>query len=222
MDDFTKRFVEARRNVVRSDFAQLNNRQLEAVLATEGPLLILAGAGSGKTTVLINRVANLLKYGCASDSDRLPEGADEAMLRTLLQGGEAAQEAAALEPVAPWRILAITFTNKAAGELKDRLGRMLGEKADEVWACTFHSACVRMLRRDAEKLGFPSNFTIYDTADSQSLAKKIIKELDLDEKSFPFKSVLGEISRAKDAGVGAAEYLKQVYAPHVLCRRDGF
>ena len=209
MDDFTKRFVEARRNVVRSDFAQLNNRQLEAVLATEGPLLILAGAGSGKTTVLINRVANLLRYGCASDSDRLPEGADEAMLRTLLQGGEAAQEAAALEPVAPWRILAITFTNKAAGELKDRLGRMLGEKADEVWACTFHSACVRMLRRDAEKLGFPSNFTIYDTADSQSLAKKIIKELDLDEKSFPFKSVLGEISRAKDAGVGAAEYLKQ-------------
>ena len=209
MDDFTKRFVEARRNVVRSDFAQLNNRQLEAVLATEGPLLILAGAGSGKTTVLINRVANLLRYGCASDSDRLPEGADEAMLRTLLQGGEAAQEAAALDPVAPWRILAITFTNKAAGELKDRLGRMLGEKADEVWACTFHSACVRMLRRDAEKLGFPSNFTIYDTADSQSLAKKIIKELDLDEKSFPFKSVLGEISRAKDAGVGAAEYLKQ-------------
>ena len=209
MDDFTKRFVEARRNVVRSDFAQLNNRQLEAVLATEGPLLILAGAGSGKTTVLINRVANLLKYGCASDSDRLPEGADEAMLRTLLQGGEAAQEAAALDPVAPWRILAITFTNKAAGELKDRLGRMLGEKADEVWACTFHSACVRMLRRDAEKLGFPSNFTIYDTADSQSLAKKIIKELDLDEKSFPFKSVLGEISRAKDAGVGTAEYLKQ-------------
>ena len=209
MDDFTKRFVEARRNVVRSDFAQLNNRQLEAVLATEGPLLILAGAGSGKTTVLINRVANLLKYGCASDSDRLPEGADEAMLRTLLQGGEAAQEAAALDPVAPWRILAITFTNKAAGELKDRLGRMLGEKADEVWACTFHSACVRMLRRDAEKLGFPSNFTIYDTADSQSLAKKIIKELDLDEKSFPSKSVLGEISRAKDAGVGAAEYLKQ-------------
>ncbi len=212
MDDFTKRFVEARRNVVRSDFAQLNDRQLEAVLATEGPLLILAGAGSGKTTVLINRIANLLKYGCASDSERLPDGADEAMLQTLLRGGEAAKEAAALDPVAPWRILAITFTNKAAGELKDRLGRMLGESADDVWACTFHSACVRMLRRDAEKLGFPGNFTIYDTADSQSLAKKIIKEMDLDEKSFPFKSVLAEISRAKDAGVGAAEYLGQAQA----------
>ena len=209
MDDFAKRFVEARKNVVRSDFTQLNDRQLEAVLATEGPLLILAGAGSGKTTVLINRIANLLKYGCASDSDRLPAGADETMLQTLLRGGEATQQAAALDPVPPWRILAITFTNKAAGELKDRLGRMLGDEAEDIWACTFHSACVRMLRRDAEKLGFPGNFTIYDTADSQSLAKKIIKEMDLDEKSFPFKSVLAEISRAKDAGVGAAEYLKR-------------
>ena len=209
MDDFTKRFVEARKNVVRSDFTQLNNRQLEAVLATEGPLLILAGAGSGKTTVLINRIANLLQYGCASDSDRLPAGADEAMLQTLLLGGEAAKEAAALDPVAPWRILAITFTNKAAGELKDRLARRLGDRADDIWACTFHSACVRMLRRDAEKLGFPGSFTIYDTADSQSLAKKIIKDMDLDEKSFPFKSVLGEISRAKDAGIGGAEYLAQ-------------
>ena len=149
MDDFTKRFVEARRNLVRADFAQLNNMQREAVLATEGPLLILAGAGSGKTTVLINRIANLLRYGCASDSERLPPDADEEMLQTLLRGGEEAKKAAALDPVAPWRILAITFTNKAAGELKERLGRMLGEKADDVWACTFHSACVRMLRRDA-------------------------------------------------------------------------
>ena len=212
MDDFTKRFVEARKNVVRSEFKKLNNRQQEAVLATEGPLLILAGAGSGKTTVLINRIANLLKYGCASDSERLPAGADEQMLQTLLKGGEEAKEIAALDPVAPWRILAITFTNKAAGELKDRLERMLGEEAGDIWACTFHSACVRMLRRDAEKLGFPSNFTIYDTADSQSLAKKIIKEMDLDEKSFPYKSVLSEISRAKDSGVSAGEYLKQAQA----------
>ena len=212
MDDFTKRFVETRRELIRSDFAQLNNMQQQAVMTTEGPLLILAGAGSGKTTVLINRIANLLRYGSASDSDRLPEGADEEMLQTLLRGGEAAREAAVLDPVAPWRILAITFTNKAAGELKERLGRMLGDEAEDIWACTFHSACVRMLRRDAEKLGFPSNFTIYDTADSQSLAKKIIKDMDLDEKSFAFKAVLAEISRAKDAGVGAAEYFSRAQA----------
>ena len=192
---------------MRSDFAKLNNMQQEAVLATEGPLLILAGAGSGKTTVLINRIANLLKYGRASDSDMLPAGADEEMLGTLLGGGEEARRVAALDPVEPWRILAITFTNKAAGELKDRLERMLGEDARDVWACTFHSACVRMLRRDAEKLGFPSNFTIYDTSDSQSLVKKIVKDLDLDEKSFAAKSVLSEISRAKDGGVSAKEYL---------------
>ena len=209
MDDVKKRFLEARRQVVRSSFSQLNNRQLEAVLATEGPLLILAGAGSGKTTVLINRVANLLKFGRASDSDELPAGADEEMLQTLLRGGEEAERIAALDPVEPWRILAITFTNKAAGELKSRLELMLGDRAEDIWACTFHSACVRMLRRDAEKLGFPSNFTIYDTADSQSLAKKIIKDMDLDEKSFAHKAVLAEISRAKDAGVDAAEYLKR-------------
>ena len=209
MDDFTKRFVEARKNVVRSDFAQLNPMQQQAVLATEGPLLILAGAGSGKTTVLINRIANLLRYGRASDSDELPPGADEAMLQALLSGGEAAKAATALDPVAPWRILAITFTNKAAGEIKDRLARMLGEEANDIWACTFHSACVRMLRRDAEKLGFPSNFTIYDTADSQSLAKKIIKEMDLDEKTFAYRAVLAEISRAKDGGISAGEYLKR-------------
>ncbi len=182
------------------------------MLATEGPLLILAGAGSGKTTVLINRIANLLQFGSASDSDRLPDGADEQTLDTLLRGGEDAERAAVLDPVAPWRILAITFTNKAAGELKERLERMLGDAAGDIWACTFHSACVRMLRRDAEKLGFPSDFTIYDTSDSQSLAKKIIKDMDLDEKSFPARAVLAEISRAKDGGVTPSEYLRQAEA----------
>ena len=210
---FEKRFLEARRAVIRADFKNLNDRQQEAVLATEGPLLILAGAGSGKTTVLIHRVANLLRYGRASDSDELPDGADEAMLETLEAGGERARYAAALDPVDPWRILAITFTNKAADELKDRLERMLGpDAAGDIWACTFHSACVRMLRRDAERLGFPSNFTIYDSADSQSLVKHIVKDLNLDEKSFAPRSLLTEISRAKDAQLGAAEYLRQARA----------
>ena len=210
--DFTKRYCEARRSLIRAQFHRLNERQIEAVMATEGPLLILAGAGSGKTTVLINRIANLLRFGRASDCEELPPGADEDALRRLEAGGPEAEELAALEPVAPWRILAITFTNKAADELKARLERMLGESANDIWACTFHSACVRILRRDGDKLGYADNFTIYDTADSQSLMKRILKDLELDEKSFPPRSVLAEISRSKDAMVGAAEYLAKATA----------
>ncbi len=212
MTTFEKQYIEARRNVVRADFKKLNDRQQEAVLATEGPLLILAGAGSGKTTVLINRIANLLRYGRAGDSSELPPDADERKLALLRSGGEEARRLAALEPVEPWRILAITFTNKAAGELKARLEAMLGPEANDIWACTFHSACVRILRRDAEKLGFSSKFTIYDTADSQSLVKRILKDLDLDDKTYPPRSVLAEISRAKDARLGAEAYLKQARA----------
>ncbi len=207
--EFEKNYIEARRAVVAGDFARLNPMQRQAVLSTEGPLLILAGAGSGKTTVLINRIANLLKYGKAADTEEIPPDANEKQLEILRRGGAEAETLAAYEPVEPWRILAITFTNKAAGELKDRLGRMLGDKANDIWACTFHSACVRILRRDAEKLGFTSSFSIYDTSDSLSLLKHIIKDMDLDEKMFPAKALLGEISRAKDSRIGAAEYLKE-------------
>ena len=211
-NDFEKRYLAARRAVVRADFAGLNDRQIEAVMATEGPLLILAGAGSGKTTVLINRIANLLKYGRAGDCGELPPDADESRLRLLEAGGPEAQKLAALDLVAPWRILAITFTNKAAGELKDRLERMLGEDANDIWACTFHSACVRILRRDAERLGFGADFSIYDAADCQSLIKRILKDMELDEKSFPPRSVLAEISRAKDGQIGPQEFLRQAKA----------
>ena len=210
--EFEKNYIEARRAVIRADFMNLNEMQREAVMATEGPLLILAGAGSGKTTVLINRIANLLKYGRAADSMELPPDADEEKLKVLQRGGEAAMALAALDKVEPWRILAITFTNKAADELKNRLERMLGSDANDIWACTFHSSCVRILRRDCEKLGFPSNFTIYDTADSQSLAKRIIKDMNLDDKAFPPRAVLAEISRAKDARISASDYLSQARA----------
>lgn len=206
--DLEKRYIEARRNVICADFAHLNEMQRRAVMATEGPLLILAGAGSGKTTVLINRIANLLKYGRAGDSTEVSEFAAPEDITVMERGGHDAQRLAALDPVKPWRILAITFTNKAADELKERLERMLGEEANDIWACTFHSACVRILRRDAEKLGFPDNFTIYDTADSMSLAKRIIKDMGLDDKTFAPRAVLGEISRAKDAQISADMYLR--------------
>ena len=198
-NDFEKRYIAARKRVIEADFAKLNPMQREAVLATEGPLLVLAGAGSGKTTVLINRVANLLKYGRASDTDEVPEDATGADLAVLEAGpSDEARRLAAFEPVEPWRIIAITLTNKAADELKSRLEAMLGERANDIWARTFHSACVRILRRDADRLGYPRDFTIYDTADRLSVMKSIIKELDLDDKVYPPKSILARLDSARD------------------------
>ena len=218
---FEQRYVQARRRFIAADFANLNDMQRKAVLATEGPLLLLAGAGSGKTTVLIHRIANLIQYGRGSDTDEVPDSATEADLalleRTDLTPDERrrAQWAAAVEPVEPWRIIAITFTNKAADELKDRIERMLGpEAAADIWASTFHSACVRILRRDADKLGYPNSFTIYDTSDSQAVVKHILKDMNLDEKAFPYRAVLTEISRAKDSGITPEQYLARAQATH--------
>lgn len=200
------RYIEARKKVIESDFSKLNPMQRKAVMATEGPLLILAGAGSGKTTVLINRIANLLCYGSGSDTCEIPETACENDIAVLECGGEEAKRLAVYEPVEPWRILAITFTNKAADELKSRLEKMLGPAANDIWASTFHSACVRILRRDAERLGFPQSFTIYDTADSLSLVKRILKDFEIDDKRYPPRMLLGEISRAKDSMQSPEDY----------------
>ena len=205
-DHFTSRFLDARRAYIRSRFPHLNPMQQEAVLQTEGPLLILAGAGSGKTTVLINRIYNLLKYGSGSDSELLPPFASEDMIRELEEHGPLADEYAAMDPVPPWQILAITFTNKAAGELKTRLETLLGESSRDIWACTFHSACVRILRRDCDRLGFTRDFTIYDTSDSISLIKHILKDQNLDEKYYPPRGILSEISRAKGDKVLPPEF----------------
>ena len=210
------RFCKARRGAIARDFARLNPEQQKAALATEGPLLLLAGAGSGKTTVLIQRIANLMKYGRGSDSEEVPSFVTEEDLIFLEEyvrtgeGDRARQERLCrLDPAAPWTILAITFTNKAAGELKDRLAAMLGPAGNDVWASTFHSACVRILRRDIDKLGFASSFTIYDTDDSLRVLKDIVKEQNLDDKQFAPRSILGYISRAKDAMKLAPEYLEE-------------
>jgi len=217
MSDINERFLSARQKVIDAAFAKLNPQQRKAVRATEGPLLILAGAGSGKTTVLINRIAAILKFGRAADSELVPAGVTEADAEFLEryaamkspEDREEAEKLSALDPAAPWQIIAITFTNKAADELKERLERMLGPEASDVWASTFHSACVRILRRSVTDLGiFGKDFTIYDTADSQSLLRRILKDLDMDEKTFTPRSMANAISGAKNAGILPEEYLK--------------
>ena len=211
---FEERFLTARREYIARQFSNMNPRQLEAVLTTEGPLLLLAGAGSGKTTVLIHRIANLIRFGCASDSKEIPEDVTEEDV-IFLEGelsnpsdGWRAERLCTLHPADPWSIIAITFTNKAANELKDRLAGLLGAQGEGVWAMTFHSACCRILRREIERLGYSSSFTIYDTADSERVMKEVLRDRNLDEKVFPPRAVLGVISKAKDKQQSPAEFAR--------------
>ena len=210
------RFLAARQKYIASQFQQLNEMQRSAVLTTEGPLLLLAGAGSGKTTVLINRIANLMRYGRGSDCSEIPVDLTEEDV-AFLEGVDEnspeedcclADRLCAVDPAVPWSIIAITFTNKAANEIKDRLSALLGPSAQDIWAMTFHSACCRILRRDIEAMGYTRSFTIYDAADSERVMKGILKDLDMDEKTFPPKYVLGAISRQKDRMISAGEMLQ--------------
>ena len=210
--------LELRRRVLKKDFSRMNDRQQEAVFHTDGPVLILAGAGSGKTTVLVNRIANLVRYGKAYESTFIqPEftETDADSCKSYLKGGEISEITRARLSVSacqPWRIMAITFTNKAAGELKERLCSMLGEPGQDIWASTFHSSCARMLRRDGERLGYSSHFTIYDTDDSRRLMKDVMRDLEINEKTLSHKSILSEISRAKDSLISPEEYESQAGA----------
>ena len=216
MTDFNERYIAARRAVIAWDLRRLNPMQRQAAMTTEGPLLLLAGAGSGKTTVLIQRVYNLLTYGRGSDSDFVPAWATEEDLAFLEAFPDHPDDLeidrvhrlCAVDVPRPWEIIAITFTNKAAGELKDRLAARMGPMANDIWASTFHSACVRILRRDIDRIGFDKDFTIYDTDDSKRVLKDIIKELNLDEKAFQPKSVLTIISHAKDQYQSPADFAK--------------
>ena len=216
-ETYDSRFLKARRRYIASQFSQLNDMQQQAVLTTEGPLLLLAGAGSGKTTVLINRIANLMRFGRGSDSNEIPVSVTEEDVVFLETLGDCpneydrwrAENLCAVERAVPWSIMAITFTNKAANELKERLSVLLGPEAQDVWAMTFHSACCRILRRDIERMGYTRSFTIYDSSDSERVMKEIIKDMGLDDKTFPPKYVLGAISREKDNMVSPQQMLER-------------
>lgn len=207
-------YTELKQRALESQFSRANDMQKKAIFKINGAVLIIAGAGSGKTTVLTNRIANMMKFGNAyhdteernltnaqtkfleefPDMPKTPENADKLA------------EIIAVSPVAPWNILAITFTNKAAGELRDRLVNMIGEDAKKICASTFHSACVRILRREIEHLGYKSSFAIYDDDDSKRLIKDITKRLNIDEKVMPSKNIKNRISHLKDQMISADDF----------------
>ena len=209
-------WTQAKKKALERYFGSLNDQQRAAVFQIDGPVLILAGAGSGKTTVLISRVENMVRFGRAYNGSHMPAGAGEKELALLQQyaatGAGDSDEITALmaeHPLRPWNILAITFTNKAAGELKSRLENRLGAAARDVHASTFHSLCVRILRRDSEAIGYGSNFTIYDTDDSLRVIRDGLKACRIEEKMLPARAVLTAISRAKDAMTTPDEMAKQ-------------
>ncbi len=207
-------FFDIRKKIIENGYKNLNNKQLEAVVNTEGPLLVIAGAGSGKTTVIIHKIAHLLTFGRAYEDKNFPSGLTEEELEILQWFAEGEIEEMpphlwdylSVEPVKPYNVLAITFTNKAAAELKSRLNAKLGGMGDDVWASTFHSTCVKFLRRDIDKIGYDKSFVIFDTADQQTLIKECLKELNLDSKEFSPKAIGGEISQAKNELITPEDY----------------
>ena len=212
-----RRYLAAKRRLFDKVLSEkLNEKQREAVVTVNGPLLVLAGAGSGKTAVLVSRITHLIKFGNAYLSDRGPAGVTE--------GDVTAMEAALalptgvieadilpefiVDPCPPWAVLAITFTNKAAREIKERLAAALRDQtvSEEIWAGTFHSVCVRILHRYGELVGYRPGFSIYDTDDKRHLLIEVMKRLNVDEKTLPVKAVAAEISAAKDKLIPPEKY----------------
>lgn len=206
-------FIDIKRQLFDKYYAKLNQMQRDAVYCVNGPLLVLAGAGSGKTTVLVNRIANIICCGNAYESDVVPKEGSLLFeeMKTLLESGTHAQIGAflphlAVDPAKPYKVLCITFTNKAASEFKERLKSLLGASADDIWAGTFHSICVRILRRFIHLLGYNNDFTIYDSDDSKKLMSDIMKRLNIDENLLTIRTVVNTISRAKEKGMTPEEF----------------
>lgn len=212
------RYFAAKKKLFDTYYNRLNEEQRRAIYTVNGPLLVLAGAGSGKTTVLVQRIAFIIRYGNAmygnSDRNELTEeyvACLEAAAEWSRDEIGAALADFASSPCPAWSVLAITFTNKAANEMKERLAKELGENggAEDIWAGTFHSVCMRILRRFGERVGYSKGFTIYDTDDTKRLMLDCMHSLDIDEKMLPVKSVLGEVGRAKDRLLSPAEYANE-------------
>ncbi len=213
MNKLKERYISAKRALFDKVLGErLNSEQREAVFTANGPLLVLAGAGSGKTTVLVNRIVFLIKYGNAYFSEQTPEDISEGLVLALeaaidMQTDEISEILPEFisEPAPPWAVLAITFTNKAAGEIKARLNAAFEDRAvsDSIWAGTFHSVCLRILRKYGERLGFESGFSVYDTDDRKRMLTLCMRELEIDEKRLSVRSVASEISRAKDSLCGS-------------------
>lgn len=203
-------FLSLRKEVIKKYFGRMNDKQFEAVTTVNGPVLVLAGAGSGKTTVLVNRILNLVKFGNGYQSSYIPPFSQEDIQKgkDFLDGkiDYVPDGVFSDKRVMPWNILAITFTNKAADELKQRIANKLGDDANDIWAGTFHSICGKILRRNAELLGYTSHFTVYDTDDQRRLLKEIMKQNDIDDKFVPHKYVLSAISHAKDSLITPQEF----------------
>ncbi len=203
------RYLMAKQAILERVYHELNPRQQEAVFSVNGPLLVLAGAGSGKTTVLVRRIAFLIRYGNAYHSERIPQGLtandvlrlEDAATRLTPTQLQPILDSFADDPCPPYRVLAITFTNKAANEIKSRLVSMFEDRpefASEICTGTFHSVCVRILRRFGDRLGYRPGFSIYDTDDSKRALSEAMRRANVDEKTLPVKTVMTAISRAKD------------------------
>ncbi len=227
MDKLSERYIQAKQALFDKAYAALNERQREAVFTTEGPLLVLAGAGSGKTTVLVRRIAYIIRYGNAYHTDFVPPGLTEehvAELESAVRLSTPEIEEILPEfihdPCPPYRVLAITFTNKAAGEIKARLAEQFSDEtlAKDIWSGTFHSICMRILRVHHDKIGYPQGFTIYDTDDTKKAVVAVMKRLNIDEKQFPPKAVVTAISHAKDSLLDPDEYENEAGADYRLSR----
>ena len=219
MTNLHDRYLKAKRALFEKAYSELNAEQRKAVFTVDGPLLILAGAGSGKTTVLVKRIAFIIKYGNAYASKYVPFDIAEPDVARLESAINLTKEEIiplldqfAQSPCAPWRMLAITFTNKAAGEIRSRINAQLGESdiANEIWSGTFHSICLRILRVHADKIGYYTGFSIYDQDDSKKAIATCMKDLDIDVKMLPVKSVQNTISRAKDKMITPEAFYSEV------------